>query len=179
MCQNKGRHQNSLPLTTIFLQKLTQPSKGISYPVGDLCRRFTKLTCPLPIHYLVIWYPKQMVQMAFCDLSHTYHKQVTNVSPACFCHPTVGNFDVSPKQQNLWYWDFLILLQQDPTSGAPPPAAGGTLRGIREGEGTPLVASLPHSCIVEAINRTPRNRPGSGSGSTYSVLFIGTLRVRM
>ena len=28
--------------------------------------------------------------MAFCDLSHTYHKQVTNVSPACFCHPTVG-----------------------------------------------------------------------------------------
>ena len=38
-----------------------------------------------------------MVQMAFCDLSHTYHKQVTNVSLACFCHPTVGNFDVSPK----------------------------------------------------------------------------------
>ena len=36
-----------------------------------------------------------MVQMAFCDLSHTFHKQVTNVSPACFCHPTVGNFDVS------------------------------------------------------------------------------------
>ena len=35
-----------------------------------------------------------MVQMAFCDLSHTYHKQVTNVSPACFCHPTVGTFDV-------------------------------------------------------------------------------------
>ena len=37
-----------------------------------------------------------MVQMALCDLLHTYHKQVTNVSPACFCHPTVGNFDVSP-----------------------------------------------------------------------------------
>ena len=36
-----------------------------------------------------------MVQMAFCDLSHTYHKQVTNVSPACFCQPTLGNFDVS------------------------------------------------------------------------------------
>ena len=35
--------------------------------------------------------------MAFCDLSLKYHKQVTNVSPACFCHPTVGNFDVSPK----------------------------------------------------------------------------------
>ena len=32
--------------------------------------------------------------MAFCDLLHTYHSQVTNVSPAC--DPTVGNFDVSP-----------------------------------------------------------------------------------
>ena len=42
----KGRHQNSLPLTTNFSQKLTQPSKGISYPVGDLCRRFTKQTLP-------------------------------------------------------------------------------------------------------------------------------------
>ena len=27
----------------------------------------------------VIQYPKQMVQMAFCDLSHTFHNQVTNV----------------------------------------------------------------------------------------------------
>ena len=42
----KVRHQNSLPLTTNFPQKLTQPSKGISYPVGDLCRHFTKLTGP-------------------------------------------------------------------------------------------------------------------------------------
>ena len=39
-----------------------------------------------------------MVQMAFCDLSYTYHIQVTNVSPACFRHPTVGNFDVSPNR---------------------------------------------------------------------------------
>ena len=38
----KVRHQNSLPLTT----NSTQPSKGIGYPVGDLCRRFTKLTGP-------------------------------------------------------------------------------------------------------------------------------------
>ena len=36
--------------------------------------------------------------MAFYDLSHTYHKQVTKVSPACFCHPSVGNFDVSPNK---------------------------------------------------------------------------------
>ena len=90
---HKGRHQHSLPLTTNFSQKLTQPSKGISYPVGDLCRRFTKRTLPSAI---VIRFLQQMVQMVFCDLSHTYHKQVTNVSLACCCHPTVGNFDVSP-----------------------------------------------------------------------------------
>ena len=38
-----------------------------------------------------------MVQMAYCDLSNTYHNQVTNVSLASFFHPIVGNFDVSPK----------------------------------------------------------------------------------
>ena len=89
------RYQNSLPLTTNFSQKLTQPSKGITQMVtfADVPQNGL---CPLPIHYIEIRYPKQMGQMAFCDLSHTYHKQVTNISPACFCHPTVGNFDVSP-----------------------------------------------------------------------------------
>ena len=97
-----GRHQNSLPLTTNLSQKLTQPSKGISYPVGDHCSDSQNRLCPLPIHYIVIRYPQQMVQMAFCDLLHTYHKQVANVSPACFCHPTVGNFDVSSKKSFLY-----------------------------------------------------------------------------
>ena len=35
-------------------QELTQPSKWISYPVGDPCRHFPKQTLPLPIHYIVI-----------------------------------------------------------------------------------------------------------------------------
>ena len=35
---------------------------------------------PLPIHYIVNRYPQQMVQMAFCDLLFTFHKQATNVS---------------------------------------------------------------------------------------------------
>ena len=43
----KGRRQNSLPLTTIFSQNVTELSKGISYPVGDLCRRLTELTGPV------------------------------------------------------------------------------------------------------------------------------------
>ena len=51
-CKVKGRHQNSHPLSRNFTQKLTQPCTGISYPVGDLCRRFTKQLCPLPIHYI-------------------------------------------------------------------------------------------------------------------------------
>ena len=37
--------RSSLPLTTNLSQKLTQPSKGISY-LGDFCRCFTKLTGP-------------------------------------------------------------------------------------------------------------------------------------
>ena len=40
----KGRRQNSLPLSTNFSQNVTEPYKGISYPVSDLCRRFRKLT---------------------------------------------------------------------------------------------------------------------------------------
>ena len=48
----KGRHENSLPLTTNFSQNVTEPYEGISYPVGDLCRRFTKQTgpCALTLH---------------------------------------------------------------------------------------------------------------------------------
>ena len=47
-----GRRQNSLLLTTNLSQNVTQPSKGISYPVGDLCRHFTKLTgyCAYILH---------------------------------------------------------------------------------------------------------------------------------
>ena len=39
----EARHQNYLPLTTNLSQNVTEPSKGISYPVGDLYRLFTKL----------------------------------------------------------------------------------------------------------------------------------------
>ena len=63
-----------------FSQKLTQPSKEISYPVGDLCQHFTKLTGSSAYTLHSNLYPQKMVQMAFCDLSHTFHKQVTNVS---------------------------------------------------------------------------------------------------
>ena len=67
--------------------------------------------CPLRIHNIVIRSPKQMVQMTFCDFSHKYHKQVTNVSPACFFHPTVGNFDVSPyPMQTIFHWLALGLV---------------------------------------------------------------------
>ena len=58
--------------------------------------------CTVPIHYIVIRYPQKMVQMAFCDLQLA--KYITNrlqCFPACFCHPTVGNSDISPKLFNM------------------------------------------------------------------------------
>ena len=79
---HKGRRQYFLPLTTNFSQNVTEPSKGISYPVGDLCGHFTKLTGPRA--YTLHSKLQQMVQMAFCDLSHTFHKRVTNVSQHVF-----------------------------------------------------------------------------------------------
>ena len=98
---HKGRHQNSLPLTTNVSQNVTEPSEGISYPVGDLCRRFTKLTGssaytlhsnPIPptdgtngLLWLVA-YVSQTGQQCF---------------PACFCHPTVGNFGISPNKRQI------------------------------------------------------------------------------
>ena len=106
--EHKRRHQNSLPLTTNFSQKLTQPFEGISYPVGDLCRRFTKLTqsSAYTLHSNLI--PQQMVQMAFCDLSHTFHKQVTNVSQQVFVillwgilMSPLGTWDQTPMWQ-VW-----------------------------------------------------------------------------
>ena len=76
--------QTLLPLTTNFSQNVTEPSKGISYPVGDLCRHFTKLTgpCAYALHSNLI--PPTDVQMAFCDLSHTFDQEVTNVSQHVF-----------------------------------------------------------------------------------------------
>ena len=65
-------------LTTNVSQKFVEPSKRISYTVGDHCTHFTKLV-PMPIHFIVIRYPKQMVQRAFCDFSPTFPRQVTNV----------------------------------------------------------------------------------------------------
>ena len=75
----KRRHQYSLPLMTNISQKVTEPYKGIIYPVGDLCRRFTNLTGPSAYTLLSNLIPPT-IQMAYRDILHTFHKQVTNVS---------------------------------------------------------------------------------------------------
>ena len=87
-CQ--GRHLNSLPLTTNFSQKLTQPSKRISYPIGDLCRRFTKQTLPsaYTLHSNPI--PQHMVQMAFCDLLQHITKMLPLFHQHVFVIPLQG-----------------------------------------------------------------------------------------
>ena len=94
---NKGRRQNSLPLTTNFSQNVTEPSKGISYPAGDLCRCFTKLTgpCAYTLHSNPIA-PTDGTNgllLLVAYISQTGHQ----CFPACFCHPTVGKFYVSLK----------------------------------------------------------------------------------
>ena len=81
---------------TNFLQNVTEPSKGISYPVGDPCQRFTKLTgpCAYTLHSNQI--PptdgRNGVLWLVAYVSQTSHQCFS----VCFCHPTVGNIDVSP-----------------------------------------------------------------------------------
>ena len=41
---SKTSGESKFPLTTNFSQKFIESSKGVSYPVGDLCRHFTKMT---------------------------------------------------------------------------------------------------------------------------------------
>ena len=47
-------------------------------------RHFTNELSPPTAHNMVVQYTLRMVQMAFCDLPHTFHKQVTNVSQHVF-----------------------------------------------------------------------------------------------
>ena len=80
----KVRHQNSLPLTKSFSHKSSHNhlrgsvTQSVIFPVSQ------NSLSPLPIHYMVIQYPQQILRMAFCDLLHTFHKQVTNVSQHVF-----------------------------------------------------------------------------------------------
>ena len=62
---NKGRHQKSLLLTANVSQKLTQPSEWISYPVGDLCKCFTKWNLPSAYTLHSNWIPPTDVFQCF------------------------------------------------------------------------------------------------------------------
>ena len=95
---HKGRRQNSFPPTTNFSQNATEPSKGISYLVGDLCRHFTKLTgpCAYTLHSNPIL-PTDATNGLLWLV--TYNSQTGHqYFPECFCHPTLGNFDISPNK---------------------------------------------------------------------------------
>ena len=82
---------------------------------------------PLPIHYIVIQYPQRLLQMAFCDLSHTFHKQVTIISQhvcvillwGIFSSPltmwlfiSVGIGFTTISLQSLWVYKVCHMLQQ-------------------------------------------------------------------
>ena len=77
-------------IKTPSLSPLTFHKSSHNYLKGSVTQLVTfadvsqNLICPLPIHYIVIRYPQQMVQMAFCDLLHTFQKHITNVSQHIF-----------------------------------------------------------------------------------------------
>ena len=133
------RRQNSLPLVTNFSQNITEPSKGISYPVSDLCWRFTKLTGSSD-------YTLHNNPMPPTDGTNGLLSLVAYISqtghqcfPACFCHPTVRYFGVSPYWQGHLTWAFtsfffnLFLQIHHATQRPPPPPpiqASTHLQGI-------------------------------------------------
>ena len=47
---------------------------------------------PLSRHYIVVQYSQQMVQMAFCDLLHRYHKHIINIFQLDFVNLLWGFF---------------------------------------------------------------------------------------
>ena len=139
--------------------------------------------CPLPIHYIVIRYPQQMVQMAFCDLSQTYHKKVTNVSPVCFCHPTVGNLYVSLTKYEKLYCIFIypiIHTKQTSNSITLPYFAMPVVQQIlapprsRRNSCVKLRMSRPTLTIEGGVYLTLRERFGPGT----KVLVCGVLTLK-
>ena len=67
---------------------------------------------PVPIHYIiVIRYPQQMIQMAFCDLLHTFHKQVTTFSQHVLSSYG-GDCDVSPYVLNYIFGIVLLMVSK-------------------------------------------------------------------
>ena len=90
-------------IPSLLPQNLPQKAKelGVSYPVGDLRKHFKILKGPFVS--IVHGYPKlpTVGTNCLCDLPHTFHKQVINVSKHVFCHPIVGNFELSPEDKHL------------------------------------------------------------------------------
>ena len=91
-----GAFMGDVPITTNFSQNVTEPSRGISYPVDDLCRCFTKLTgpCAYTLHSNLIPSTDGTNGLLWlvAYISQTGHQ----CFQTRFCHPTVGNFEVSP-----------------------------------------------------------------------------------
>ena len=123
--------QNSLPLTTNFAQNVTDPSKGISYPVSDLCRCFIKPTGPCA--YTLHSNPIPLTDGThgfFCDFSQTGHK-CFDVLPSIFynwkntviTHSEV-EFNKKKKKRTEYRSSVLIPGVAPMTSGTQYPGTG-------------------------------------------------------
>ena len=119
------------------LGEAKEPSKGISYPVGDLCKRFTKLTWHSAS--LLDSYPicPRVGTNDPCDLLHTFLKQVTNV----FKHVLSSNFFSS------------FIIKQSPYAARAGNEEPVTLQaGVEDKDGQDVLTEL-HKQIVQEKSR--------------------------
>ena len=150
---------------------------GISYPVGEFCRRFTKLTA-YTLHSNPI--PNRWYKWLFVTFFVTYISQIGHQCfPACFCHPTVGSFDVSPYQiryENILQYSIPIVLitagetsiNSQPYRAAHDGGSGGNVSGICEGKPPRMRRLLSKA----SESRVPLQRLYAGHQATIDYLLV-------
>ena len=86
MFRYEGRLQNQCSRVTSVSSRVTESSSRIHNNGDDLCKHFTEVSAPsVYTYHSNLIPPTQMVQMAFCDFSHTFQNQF----PEGFCGSTV------------------------------------------------------------------------------------------
>ena len=105
MFRSNGRNKHSLSVLTNLPQRVTEPSRRISYLFSSHCQHFTKLGTPC-IQKIVLRYPHKWCKGLLSVVA--YVSQIGHYClPASFCHDTVGNFDVCFELASSCYGHFV------------------------------------------------------------------------